>query len=206
MLRIWGRRNSINVQKVMWTVGELAVPHERIEAGMAFGIVDTAEFRGRNPNGLIPVIEDDGIVVWESNAIVRYLAAKHATGTWMPGSNLGRARAEMWMDWQQTTLTPGIGPVFMGLVRTPPEKRDSAAIEAGRKKTEAAMRVLDAHLESRQYMGGTNLTIADLALGPVAYRWYALPIERPSLPALKAWYDRLAARPAFKEHVMLPLT
>jgi glutathione S-transferase len=206
MLKIWGRRNSINVQKVMWTVAELAIPHERIDAGMAFGLVDAPEYRARNPHGLVPVIEDDGIVVWESNAIVRYLAAKHADGTWMPGSNAGRARAEMWMDWQQTSLMTGLGPVFTGLVRTTPEKRDSAAIETARAKTESAMRALDHHLASRQFMGGTNLTVADLALGPPAYRWYALPIARPELPALRAWYERLAARPAFQQHVMLPLT
>lgn len=206
MLTIWGRRNSINVQKVMWTVAELGLPHTRREAGMAYGVVDTQEYRELNPNGTVPLIDDDGVVLWESNVIVRYLAAKHATGTLMPADAAERAQAEMWMDWQQTAVMPGMSPLFLGLVRTPPEKRDMADIEAGRKSVEAALRILDEHLEGRTYLAASHLTIADIPLGAVAHRWFALPIKHADLPRLRNWYTLLTLRPAFREHVMLPLT
>ena len=206
MLKIWGRCNSINVQKVMWTVGELGLAHERIEAGMAFGQVGEPWYRAMNPNGQVPTIDDDGVVLWESNVIVRYLAAKHAGGGLMPQGHADRARAEMWMDWQQNVVMPGLGPVFLGLVRTPSGKRDMAAIRAGEKSVAAALAILDRHLAGRSYIAADRMTVADIPLGAAAYRWYHLPIERPELPALRAWYERLAARPAFREHVMLPLT
>ena len=205
MLKIFGRTNSINVQKVMWTVAELGLPHERVNAGMAHGVVGEPWYADLNPNRLVPAIDDDGVVLWESNVIVRYLAAKHAAGTLMPADPAMRARAEMWMDWQQTSF-PGFGPLFLGLIRTPPEKRDMAAIRAGGEGTEAALRLLDKHLANRSHMIADHLTVADIPLGCVAYRWYALPIERPELPNLRAWYERLVKRPAFAQHVMLPLT
>ena len=205
MLKIFGRTNSINVQKVMWTVAELGLPHERVNAGMAHGVVNEPWYADLNPNRLVPAIDDDGVVLWESNVIVRYLAARHASGTLMPADPAMRARAEMWMDWQQTSF-PGFGPLFLGLIRTPPEKRDMAAIRAGREGTEAALRLLDKHLANRSHMIADHLTVADIPLGCVAYRWYALPIERPELPNLRAWYERLVKRPAFAQHVMLPLT
>ena len=205
MLKIFGRTNSINVQKVMWTVAELGLPHERVNAGMAHGVVNEPWYADLNPNRLVPAIDDDGVVLWESNVIVRYLAARHAAGTLMPADPAMRARAEMWMDWQQTSF-PGFGPLFLGLIRTPPEKRDMAAIRAGQEGTEAALRLLDKYLANRSHMIADHLTVADIPLGCVAYRWYALPIERPELPNLRAWYQRLVKRPAFAQHVMLPLT
>jgi glutathione S-transferase len=206
MLKLWGRVNSINVQKVTWTVAELGVPCERIDAGMAFGIVNEPWYRAMNPNGLVPTIDDDGVVLWESNAIVRYLAGKHATGKLMPADPAEGAKADMWMDWQTNSVMPGLGPVFLGLIRTPPEKRDAAAIKAGEARTEAALRILDSHLTGRDHILGKQLTVADIPLGCAVHRWYALPIERPELPNLRAWYERLVARPAFKQHVMIPLT
>jgi glutathione S-transferase len=205
MLKIWGRTNSINVQKVMWTVAELGLAHERVNAGMAHGVVNEPWYADLNPNRLVPAIDDDGVVLWESNVIVRYLAARHASGTLMPADPAARARAEMWMDWQQTAM-PGFGPLFMNLIRTPPHKRDVAVIRSGRESTEAALRLLDGWLASRSHMVADHLTVADIPLGCVAYRWYALPIERPELPHLRAWYQRLTARPGFVQHVMLPLT
>ena len=205
MLKIFGRTNSINVQKVMWTVAELGLPHERVNAGMAHGMVNEPWYADLNPNRLVPAIDDDGVVLWESNVIVRYLAARHAAGTLMPADPAMHAKAEMWMDWQQTSF-PGFGPLFLGLIRTPPEKRDMAAIRAGQEGTEAALRLLDKHLANRSHMIADHLTVADIPLGCVAYRWYALPIERPELPNLRAWYQRLVKRPAFAQHVMLPLT
>ena len=206
MLKIWGRKNSINVQKVMWTVGELGLPHTRIDAGMSHGVVDSALYRSLNPNGLVPTIEDGEAVLWESNVIVRYLAARHAMGTLMPRDPAGRARAEMWMDWQQNALMPGMSPLFLGLIRTPPEKRDMVAIRSGGESVEAALRILDAHLAGRSYVADNHLTVADIPLGCVVYRWYGLPIAHAELPHLRAWYQRLVARPSFAQHVMLPLT
>ncbi len=205
MLKIWGRTNSINVQKVMWTVAELGLAHERQDAGMAHGVVNEPWYAEINPNKLVPAIDDDGVVLWESNVIVRYLAGKHAAGTLMPTDPVARAKAEMWMDWQQTSL-PGFGTMFIGLIRTPPEKRDMAAIRAGQESTAAGLRLVDKYLADRSYMLGDRLTVADIPLGCVAYRWYGLPIERPQLPNLRAWYQRLTQRAAFKQHVMLPIT
>lgn len=207
MLKIWGRPNSINVQKVMWTVGELGLEPQRIDAGMAHGIVGEPWYAALNPNRLVPTIDDDGAVLWESNVIVRYLAAKHAPGTLMPTDPVLRAKAEMWMDWQQNTLMPGgLSPLFLGLIRTPADKRDAAALGKAAEVTEAALRTLDAHLARQPYVLGANLTVADIPVGAATYRWYALPVEHADLPHLRAWYDRLVQRPAFAEHVMLPLT
>src|SRR6476660_7889848 len=138
MLKIWGRTNSINVQKVMWTVGELGLKPERVDAGMAHGIVNEPWYAAKNPNRLVPAIDDDGVVLWESNVIVRYLAAKHAAGTLMPTDPATRAKAEMWMEWQQTAF-PGFGPLFVGLIRTPLAKLDMNAIRAGQESTEATL-------------------------------------------------------------------
>jgi glutathione S-transferase len=205
MLKIWGRTNSINVQKVMWTVAELGLRFERRDAGMMHGVVNEPWYGELNPNRLVPAIDDDGVVLWESNVIVRYLAAKHAAGILMPTDLATRARAEMWMDWQQTAL-PGFGPLFVALIRTPPEQRDMAAIRANQESTEKGLRLLDQYLSNRSTMIADHLTVADIPLGCVAYRWYALPIERPELANLRAWYERLTQRPAFAEHVMLPLS
>lgn len=206
MLKVYGRRNSINVQKVMWAIAELGLAHERVDAGMRHGVVGEAWYGELNPNRLVPTIDDDGVVLWESNVIVRYLAGKHATGTLMPSDLIGRARAEMWMDWQQNTLMQGLSPVFLGLVRTPPEKRDMKAIADGESQILAGLRILDGHLAGRAYMLGSNFTVADIPVGAAVHRWYALPIAHPEMPALRAWYERLTPRRGFQEHVMLPLT
>jgi glutathione S-transferase len=206
MLKIWGRKNSINVQKVMWAVGELGIAAERIDAGMAHGVVNESWYATYNPNRLVPTIDDGGVVLWESNVIVRYLAAKHALGSLMPADPVARARCEMWMDWQQNMPMQGLSPLFLGLVRTPPDKRDAEALRKAAQSVEAAMRMLDHQLADRAFIGGDHLTVADIPVGCATYRWYALPVEHADLPNLRAWYDRLTQRPAFVEHVMLPLT
>lgn len=205
MMKIWGRHTSINVQKVLWTCDELALPYERIDVGGEFGGLDAAEFRRRNPNGRIPVIEDEGFVLWESNAIVRYLAAKHGIGTLCPEDLRAQADCDRWMDWQICNILPGLRTLFFGLIRTAPEKRDNAAIEEARVTTQEFWAVLDAHLAPRRYLTGEHFTMADIPLGAFAYRWLALPIERPALPALAAWHGRLAEREPFRRNVMLPL-
>lgn len=206
MLKIWGRKNSINVQKVMWTVGELGLKHERIDAGGTFGINKDPDYLAMNPNGLVPTIQDGGLTLWESNACVRYLAAKYGAGTLWPTDPAQRAQGDKWMDWQLTTVLPAMTPVFWGLIRTPPEQRDKAAIEAGRQKCIEAFRIFDAHMAGREHAAGAALTIGDISMGCMVYRWYALPIERPKMPNLEAYYERLKQRPAFREHVMIPLT
>jgi len=206
MLVIWGRKNSINVQKVLWCCDEIGVRYERRDAGGAFGIVNTPEYRRLNPNGLVPTIEDDGFALWESNAIVRYLARKHGHGDMCPAESTRAALAEQWMDWQVSTLWPAIRPLFLGLVRTPAEQRDAQAIESSRQKTAEALRMLDAHLAHHPYVAGDAFSMGDIPVGATAWRWMALPIERAELPHLQRWFDALAKRPVFASVVMQPLT
>lgn len=206
MLKMWGRTNSVNVQKVLWCADELGLKYDRIDAGGQFGVVNEPAYRALNPNGLVPTIEDDGFVLWESNAIVRYLSAKYGNGTLWPENATTRGEADRWMDWQTTTVWPNFRAVFWGLVRTPPERRDMTAIEAAQKKTGEILSFLDAHLAERDYVAGNRLTMGDIPLGTVVFRWMALDIERPPLKNLAAWYDRLAARPAYRKNVMLPLS
>jgi len=206
MLKIWGRTNSINVQKAMWLIAELELPHERFDAGMQYGTVNEDWYRAMNPNGRVPTIDDEGFVLWESNVVVRYLAAKYSANAWCPADLKKRIDAERWMDWTTSTVHPVMTPLFWGLIRTAPEKRDPAVIEANRKEMEKLAAILDARLQGRQFLCGDTLTMGDIPIGCFIYRWYALPIERGEFPNLHAWYERLAARPAFREHVMLPLT
>ncbi|MCW5627169.1 MAG: glutathione S-transferase family protein [Burkholderiales bacterium] len=206
MLRIWGRNNSVNVQKPLWCLEELSVPYERIDAGLNFGVVNSAEYRQLNPNGLVPTLEEDGFVLWESNAIVRYLAAKFGAGVLWPEDLRERAEADRWMDWQTTTFWPSIRTAFMGLVRTPPEKRDANAIEESRVKTAEALTVFDRHLQSRPYVAGNRFTMGDIPMGCAYWRWIALPIERPPLPNAQRWFESLQKRPAFAKVVPTPLS
>ena len=206
MLKLWGRINSINVQKVLWALDELKVPYERTDAGLQFGVVNEPFYRKMNPNGRVPTIEDDGLVLWESNAIVRYLTAKHGAGTLWPNDLRQRADADRWMDWTTSTVAPAITPVFWGLVRTPPEKRDPKAIEEGIEKLAQAFQVLEQSLEGRDHVGGGNFTMGDIPLGTFVYRWNALGVRRPKLPRVEAYYERLQQRAPYKKHVMLPLS
>ncbi len=168
-LRIWGRLNSINVQKVVWTARELELRFERIDAGGAFGGNRTPAYLRMNPNGKIPVIDDDGFVLWESNAIVRYLAARHGAGTLWPDDLRQRAEADRWMDWQATELTPAMRDAFMQLIRTAPEQRSPALVAASNIATEAMMAILDAHLAGRDYLCGDRLTPGDIAVGTAVH-------------------------------------
>jgi len=206
MLKLWGRINSINVQKVLWALAELGVGYERTDAGLQFGVVNEPFYRKMNPNGRVPTIEDEGFVLWESNAIVRYLAAKHGAGTLCPSDPKQRADADRWMDWATSTVAPAITPVFWGLIRTPVEKRDPKAIEDGIEKLGQAFQVLEQSLEGRDYVAGKSFTMGDIPLGTFVYRWNALEVKRPSLPRVEAYYKRLQQRPAYRKHVMLPLS
>ena len=180
MLTIWGNADSINVQKVLWCCEEIALPYDRIDAGRHYGVVNTPEFRALNPNGLVPTINDDGYVLWESNAILRYLAAKHASGTLWPTEARARADADRWLDWTNSTLWPAMLPLFRTYMRTPAEQRDAKATEAARQATIKILQILDAHLAAHAYVGGASFTMGDIAVGCAAWRWLALPVERRS--------------------------
>ncbi len=196
MLKIWGRLSSINVRKVVWAALEAGLPFERVDAGMAYGIVDTPAYRAHNPNGLVPLIDDGGFVLWESNAIVRYLLARHAPGMLYPDDLQRRFDAERWMDWQQTTLNRAGGAAFVQWIRTPPERRDMAAIAASVAATEPLLAQLDAHLAQQAHMAGEHFTMADIAVACEIHRWWGLPQPRPPYPHIEAWYARMRERPA----------
>jgi glutathione S-transferase len=206
MLKIWGRKNSANVQKVMWGIGELGLPHERIDIAGAFGKNKEPAYLALNPNGLVPTLEDGDMVLWEGNTILRYLAARHGQGTLEPADPKARARASQWMDWQLSVLGPAIHETFWGLVRTPPEKRNLSAIEASKAKTTAAIKILDAQLAKTAYVAGDAFSMGDIPVGIFGYRFHAMVPERPPLPHFERWYQALAARPAFRDHILsMPL-
>ncbi|AZR92685.1 glutathione S-transferase [Bordetella trematum] len=205
MLKIWGRLSSVNVQKVMWAVRELALPHTLTEVGGRFGGVDTPEYTRMNPNQLVPVIDDGGFVLWESNAIVRYLAARYGSGTLSPADVCLRADADRWMDWQATEWQPAMRTAFLELIRKPEAERDPAAIADSLQAAERYALRLDAALKGRDFISGTQFTMGDLVLGCAAHRWLGLPAERPATPHLSAWYRRLMMRPAVQGVLTLPL-
>jgi len=206
MLRIWGRDNSSNVKKVLWCAEEIGLAYEHIPAGGAFGVVDSAEYRALNPNGLVPTIEDDGLVLWESNVIVRYLAARYSDGVLYESDPGRRALADRWMDWTTSNFARPFRDVFWNLVRLPPEKRNEAEIASGIKQCAALLPIAEAALSEQPYLSGERLGIGDFPLGVFIHAWFQMPIDRPSTPALEDWYGRLNARPAYRKAVALPLT
>lgn len=207
MLKIWGRKNSSNVRKPLWAAEELGLAYEAIDAGGAFGVVDTPEYRAMNPNGRVPVIEDDGFVLWESNAIVRYLLAKHAPeSNWYPADPQARAIADKWMDWATSSFAGPFRTVFWGVVRTPAEKQDWSAINAAIKECTELLGMADDALASQPYLSGKDIGMGDIPLGSFIYAWFEMPIERAPQPHLQAWYERLKQRPAYQKAVMTALT
>ncbi|BBE74240.1 glutathione S-transferase family protein [Oharaeibacter diazotrophicus] len=206
MPTLWGRANSTNVKKVLWCLAEIGLPFEHVEAGGAHGVVDTPAFRAMNPNGLVPVLRDGDLVLWESNAIVRYLAAVHSSGRLYPTDPATRARGDRWMDWCSTTLAPVFRTVFWGLVRTPPEKRDGAAIAATTAEVSRLLAMVDAELAGSRHLGGDDFSMGDIPLGAYAYAWFEMPVERPPMPGLERWYAALRDRPAYRAAIVTPLT
>jgi glutathione S-transferase len=207
MLKVWGRNTSSNVQKVMWALGEIGLKYERIDIGGAFGKNKEASYLAMNPNGLVPTLEEeDGFTLWESNSIVRYLAAKNS-GIIEPTDPKARALANQWMDWQLSVVAPAIYGAFWGLIRTPPEKRDAAAIAASQSKTTEAMKILDAQLAKTPFVAGADFSMGDIPVGIMAYRFRQLVPERPSLSNLERWYADLKKRAPFRDNVeAIPLT
>ena len=205
-LTILGRKNSVNVMKTMWAAAELGLSVNRQDVGGPFGYDHVPEYPGMNPNMRVPTMIDGGLILWESNVIVRYLAEKHGRGSLWPEEPATRWEAEKWMDWQHTTLSIHMSNILYHTVRLSPEERDENLIETSRVSAIAGWKILDAHLADRAFVTGDSFTMGDIPLGCHAYRWHYFAIERPELPNLKAWYERLQERPAYREHVLQPLS
>lgn len=201
MLEIWGRENSINVQKVLWCCQELGLDYERLDAGGAFGRTSEPDFLALNPTGLVPTLIDDGFALWESNAIVRYLCSQYGEGVLQPTDAHERARADQWMDWQTAMVWARFRPVFIALVRTPAAERDASAVAASVKATAQLLAILDHHLADQAHVAGPRFSMGDIPLGAAVHRWFNLDIERPCMPNLRAWYERLQERPAYENVV-----
>lgn len=204
MLKVWGRRNSLNVQKVLWLVGELELPHEHIPAGGDFGRLDEAGFRSKNPHGLVPLIEDDGVAIWESHAILRYLAEAYGAERFWPPLAV-RAGIEPWMDWEQTSFQPSFSNgLFWGYWRTPAEQHDWPFIDRHIAVCGRELSVLDQALAQRRFVAGDRFSLADVPIGACMFRYFGLDLPRPDLPNVERWYGELQTRPAYRRHVMLP--
>ncbi len=206
MLKILGRTNSSNVQKVLWACDELELSYQREDIGGDFGGTQESKYLAMNPNGLVPTMIDNGNVLWESNAIIRYLCENHAPNLLLPEDPWQVALAQQWMDWQQTVLAPAIRPVFWGLVRTPEDERNVDEIAAGQAQTASAMTILDHHLSQNAFVAGSSLSLGDIPVGIMAYRWFQLDIERIELPHLARWYQSLADRKAYRDRAMIGLS
>jgi glutathione S-transferase len=204
MLKVWGRKTSVNVQKVMWAVGELGLAHQRFDYGGEFGKLDTPEYIQLNPNRLVPTIDDHGFVLWESNAIVRHLAQRYGRGTLSPADEQTFAKADSWMDWTLSTLYGDIiSTCFIQLVRTTSADRNYEALELAAKRAGEKLAILNRQLSQRHYILGDQLTIADIAVGTLMYRYFNMDIPRPPLANVEVWYKRLSQRPAYQSHVMV---
>lgn len=202
---VWGRKTSSNVMKVLWGLDELDLPFERIDVGGSFGKTDTAEYRGMNPTGLVPTLQEGDFTLWESNAILRYLCHAHAPNSplW-PQEPQARANVDRWMDAQQTTFNRPMSQVFWGLVRTPADQRDMAALQQAIHDTAKAWGFIEPRLGQHNFIAGVDFTLADIPWGVHAHRWFNmdyLGLERPDLPNIRAWYDRLCERPAYRTHI-----
>ena len=206
MIKILGRPNSVNVQKVMWTAAEIDVYVDRQDIGGAFGGNDTEDYLAKNPNGRVPTLVDGDFVLWESQAIVRYLSERHGAAPWYPETLQDRGLCSQWMDWYIANLHPAMTVMFWQLIRTSDADRNNAAVATAAVDAAKEWAILDKHLENNAYLLGDELTMGDVPLGCAAYRWHSMDIERPELPNLKRWWDSLVARDAYKKHVMLPLT
>ncbi len=204
MLKIWGRTDSYNLQKVMWCVAELGIEHQRMDAGGTFGVTDGPEYLAMNPNGRVPTIDDDGFVLWESNAIIRYLAALQGIGTLYPTDLRRRADADRWMTWQSATVGRNMRGLIHAMFNPTPEQRDPAAAAPMVDTAIAHWAILDGQLDGRAFVLGPEFTMADIPMGAYALRWFEMDIARPAMPDLEAWYARLRDREAYRTHVMAP--
>ena len=207
-LTIWGRANSVNVQKVLWCLSELDIAYERIDAGMQYGRNHEPDYLAINPNGRVPTLVDDDYALWESNSIMRYLCLAYRPDTPIyPQGPKRRAAVDRWLDWTLSTVQPVDRPVFWGLVRTPPAQRDMVALQKDADAEALVWRVADHHLSTRRFIEGNDFTIADIALGAYARRWLGVEgINRPKLAHLERWFAQFADRRGFREFVAVPMS
>jgi glutathione S-transferase len=205
MLRIWGRRTSSNVQAVMWSVGEMGLAFERYDVGHRFGGVDTPEFLAMNPNGTIPVLRDgEGEPIWESAAILRYLANRYGRRPYWPDDLAARTQIDKWAEWAKINVAINFaGPIFWRVVRTAPSKRDAIATKQAMGILDHYLDIAERQLEQADFLCGNDFTLADVQFGHLLYRYFTIEIERRARANLSAYYERLAARPAYREHVMV---
>lgn len=208
MLTIWGRENSVNVKKVLWCAAELELAFNVIPAGGEYGKNKDAPFLALNPNGLVPCMQDDenDLILWESNTIVRYMAAKFGPNHWLLADPAVRAASEKWMDWSLSRLTPALQPLFIQLVRMPPAKRDQQLIANALQACEKLFDVAETALEKQPYFSGNKFGVGDIPIGCLAYNWFSLAIERKPRHQLQTWYQAISSRHAFQSRVMLPLS
>ncbi len=207
-LQIWGRVNSVNVQKVLWCLRELDLAYQRIDAGMAFGRNHEPDYLAMNPNGRVPTLVEGDFVLWESNSIMRYLVLAYAPGSPLyPQAPKQRANVERWLDWTLSTLQPVERPLFWALVRTPVAQRDMVAIQKDADAAAMQWRIIDAQLATRRFIDGDDFTLADIALGTYARRWFGVEgVSKPVLPHLERWFGQFAARPGFQQFVAPPMS
>lgn len=206
MIKIWGRANSNNVKKVLWCAEEAAIPYQRKDAGGAFGLLDTSEFNDLNPNRRVPVLEDGTLIVWESNAIVRYLSAQYAPETLYLPNPGPRALADRWMDWSSISFGPVFVTIFWNLMRVPKEQQDVAAVSRAVEQAGRTLAVADAALRQAPYLSGAAFGMGDIPLGCLMHAWFNLSISRPELPSVTQWYERLLTRAAYQKIVAVPLS
>jgi glutathione S-transferase len=202
-ITLWGRKTSANVQKTVWALAELGLAYEHKSVGGRYGGLDTPEYRALNPNALVPTLCDGDLVVWESHATVRYLAAQYGAGRLWPSQPRDRAVVDQWTDWTATTFQPAWLAVFWRVVRTAPEQQDPAAIAKAIADADRAFGMLDVQLAGKAFIAGDDLTYADIAAGVALYRWFTMEIDRRPAANVESWYSRLQERPAFREAVMV---
>ena len=205
MLKIWGRRDSFNLQKVMWCVAELNLECQRFDAGGVHGVTNSTEYLSMNPNGRVPTIDDDGFVLWESNSIVRYLAAKYGVETLYPSEINQRAEADRWMEWQSATVGSVMRPLIITMFRTRPEGQDPNIVSKQIAEVSRYWAMLDGHLATHKFVAGNTLTMGDIPIGCYAWRWFSIDADRPKFLYLRDWYKRLCDRTAYRENVMIPM-
>lgn len=205
MLTVWGRKTSSNVQALMWAIGELGLPYERLDVGHKYGGLDNDAFYALNPNRTIPVLRDgDDPPLWETGAILRYLASRYGAGPFWPSDLSSRSQVDKWAEWSKINVAIAFtGPVFWQLVRTPPQKRDPQVIRLGIQALENKLAIAEEQLQQHPFLVGDDLTLADIQFGHILFRYYDLDIERRALPHLATYYADLSQRPAYREHVMI---
>ena len=205
MLTVWGRKTSSNVQALMWCIGELGLPYVRHDAGHRYGGTDTPAFLAMNPNRTVPVLLDgDGEPLWETGAILRYLAARYGKAPFWPGDGAARAHIDKWAEWSKINIAMNFtGPIFWRVVRTAPADQDQVAIARALATLDSFLATAETQLSLHAYLAGDAFTLADIQFGHVLFRYFDIPIARQAHPALRRYYGALTTRAAFREHVMV---